>query len=138
MGDRTFVTLSLRTSDFNNANIDGLKEYDDIFHRSQTGVTDLEYYDVNYGTLDCEKELLDQSIPYDKHWEAGAQYSRGSFYLRFVDNEAVGQEFTEGEQNTVLLTDLINAQKNNEVDKFIERMIAEKKPACPLASLVEK
>ena len=139
MGDRTFVTLTMKTDDYRNNEhcIKDLDCYDQIHQSKETLLTTLDYYEVNFACLDFADELIKKLIPHDQAWSAGESYPSGRFYVRFNNDECVKKEFANNDHETVLLSDLIKAQKDNNISDFIKKMI-EEKAVCSLESLVQK
>ncbi len=122
MSDNTTVYLTLLKSDFeNNSNL--FNGYDDI-SIPPTGTSEklicLEYYDVNFGNIGIEADLLNLKIPHDKRWDEGSDYSRGVESYRVLEDGA--EQFIELNGNTeavVSLDALLAAYDSGDIDGFI-------------------
>jgi|GEM_PF-5768650 len=87
MGDRTYVYLYVPAELFEQAKEiaikhDGEPNEEDILNDE---VHYMGFEEVNYGELDCIKELQSAGIPYDMDWAKGSEYEEGVQYCRFTE-----------------------------------------------------
>lgn len=91
MGDRTYVHLHVPAELFAQAKEIAIK-HDGEPHGEATdedGVHFMGFEEVNYGKLDCIKELQSAGIPYDMYWAKGFSYEEGVQYCRFTETGAL-------------------------------------------------
>lgn len=122
MSDNTTVYLTLLKSDFeNNSNLfDG---YDEI-GIPPTGTSEkliyIEYYDVNFGNIGIEANLLNLKIPHDKRWDEGSDYSRGiESYRVLADGTEQFIEINGSTEAVVSLDVLLAVYESGDIDGFI-------------------
>lgn len=103
MGDRTTVHLSIPESYEESAKtLVDFSSYSDRFTK-KPGLVCLRFDDVDSGELEFEKELMSMGIPYDKSWDAGANYTSGKEYFRFeADGTAVSLVVYDEDKNPSL------------------------------------
>lgn len=83
MGDRVTVQLSLLI-----VHADAAREmfpYEPESENNDGELVDFEFSEVNYGDLGVESALQQAGIPYDKHWQQGGGFERGTEYARFTE-----------------------------------------------------
>lgn len=89
MGDRTYVTLSVRRTDKErtlqiceqaNCSPTEHEEFPESLDFVHMG-----FEDVNYGELPFLKELVKAGIPFDSSWASGNAYEEGCEYSRYDD-----------------------------------------------------
>lgn len=89
MGDRTYVTLTVRRADKERTlQICEQASYtpcDEDQGSEDPNFVDMGFDDVNYGTLPFLEESEKAGIPYDSHWERGDEYGPGTKYGRYTD-----------------------------------------------------
>ena len=120
MGDRTDVFLTVLTEHAKET----LKVCGDIPETMWENDTTTCYYftECNYGNLDCEEQLKERGIPYDKEWGEGGDYSSGTEYFRFTEEgEAVLKELYDNCLNPPLEKLLLVI---NEPEKLKEYILA--------------
>lgn len=87
MGDRTYVCLYVPAELFEQAKEIAIKH--DGEPSEEIILNDKVHYmgfeEVNYGELDCIKELQSAGIPYDMEWAEGSRYEEGVQYCRFTE-----------------------------------------------------
>jgi hypothetical protein len=116
MGDRTSVTLTIPK---------GMpipkyvKQSGGQFWEEESNIFYFE--EVNYGELDFLHKLLEDGIPYDSEWDAGAEFGAGGEYLRFnAEGEAVLKTIYERDRSPSgsVLIDLLDDPK--ELVKYLK------------------
>lgn len=111
MGDRTYVNLTVQ-----NEQADQARAIIDAACGEASDETDngalicFGFEEVNYATLDCEGELQDAGIAYDKQWAAGGDYGAGSEYCRFTPD---GQ---------CLVFEVYDEAANPDLDQLLQRI----------------
>lgn len=99
MGDRTAVTLTIRTSQVAKARpcFDTEPEYE---HQDEKGFTEFTFYEVNYGNLEFLDQLQETGIAYDSRWESGSEFGSGCDYCRFThDGEVILKGISDDYRN---------------------------------------
>lgn len=87
MGDRTYVSLTVLT-----AQADAARElFDDGANEESTdgNLTVFGFEEVNYGNLECESDLTEAGIAWDKTWSAGGDYAAGREHVRYQPDGTV-------------------------------------------------
>jgi hypothetical protein len=104
MGDRTKVVLTMPTVHVTTAK-KLLKDSDYEINLGQ--LTEIEFSEVNWGTLPFLSELRKAGIPYNSHWDNGCEYTAGEEMCRFT---------SEGE---IELLEVYDESKNPDLDTLI-------------------
>ena len=96
MGNRTHVTLSVPTplAPKVRSILEKNDGCDDAYEGAMNNspFTHFCSYGVNYGVLNCEEELINYEIPFDKRWEPNGNYNAGGMYVRFLNGQLFIQE----------------------------------------------
>jgi hypothetical protein len=89
MGDRTYVTIKIRRSDFT--------KHEKLFRSDEVGASHIEEEEnsitlhgdeINYACWDeLEKFLNENEMEYDKRWESGDDYESGNAYARIIKDK---------------------------------------------------
>lgn len=137
MGDRTYVTITVRKSDYQrilqkhfNGDEHALEAK---FNPSQVeeyeATVELGAEECNYGEWDELQEFLGENkIEYDKRWEAGGEYVGGNAYFRLIKGKLKCVEIYDSEN--ALLKFLEEARKTD--PKNLKALIDKKyKDVCP-------
>jgi hypothetical protein len=123
MGDRTTVNITIRTKDFHRL----LKRY---FNNSREAFltafspdgldegephTEMVDYEANYGEWESlETFLVRHKIEFDKHWDAGGNYSAGSAYGRRINRMFKVVQIYETEERLLEFLEKVRAIKSRE------------------------
>lgn len=127
MGDRTYVYLYVPAELFEQAKEIAIK-HDGEPHGEATdedGVPFMGFEEVNYGELDCIKELQSAGIPYDMGWASGSTYKEGVQHCRFTETGELSLKVVRGSDHTInpgALADVIKKHDTlDAVKDFLKR-----------------
>lgn len=140
MGDRTWVNIHIRKSDYQRILREDFEGNEDKFENtvyvedkdeSHYGEHIIMFYqsEVNYAEWSpLESILRDKQIEYNKDWGDGGEYSAGEAFYRLVKGEYVNFEIYESQQAEVNVLNSLNKviQEGGDlssVTKFIEDKI---------------
>ena len=110
MGDRTWVNIHIRKSDYDRIVREEFKGNEDKFERdisfeeketSHYGEHIVQFYasEINYAEWgEFEKILKDKEIEFNKDWGDGGEYSAGEAFFRNVKGKYKGIEIYESQQ----------------------------------------
>tara|TARA_B100001559_G_scaffold166459_1_gene139491 strand:- start:4705 stop:5199 length:495 start_codon:yes stop_codon:yes gene_type:complete len=119
MGDRTYVYLYVPAELFEQAKEIAIK-YDGQPEEENTDDDQLHYLgfeEVNYGELNCIRELQLAGIPYDMDWADGANYEEGVQHCRFTETGELSLKVVMGSDHSIdpsVLEEVI--KKHNTLD----------------------
>ncbi|MDH1236507.1 hypothetical protein [Stutzerimonas stutzeri] len=87
MGDRTYVCLYVPAELYEQAKEIAIEHDGKPVEENTAGkaVHFMGFEEVNYGELNCIKELQSAGIPYDMDWAEGSSYEEGVQYCRFTE-----------------------------------------------------
>lgn len=87
MGDRTYVCLYVPAELYEQAKEIAIKHDGEPNEENTVDarVHFMGFEEVNYGELNCIKELQSAGIPYDMDWAEGSGYEEGVQYCRFTE-----------------------------------------------------
>ena len=87
MGDRTYVYLYVPAELFQQAKEIAIKHDREPTEECTDDVSAhwMGFAEVNYGELNCTKELRSAGIAYDMDWGTGSSYEEGNEYCRFSE-----------------------------------------------------
>lgn len=145
MGDRTWVNIHIRKSDYDRIVREDFEGSEDKFDSeiyveekedSHYGDHIIQLYqsEVNYADWnDLESLLKDKQIEYNKDWGDGGEYSAGEAFFRIVKGKYKGTEIYSSQQSelNVLneLSKLIEESKDiKKVKSFINKRIKQYMP----------
>ena len=118
MGDCTSVTLIVRKSDFDKHEFLQC-DFDDK-QILPCGKIMLAYYDVNHANLEFEPQLHENRVPYNKLWDAGDEFSKGSQYHRIlVDGTSDLKVFYNDSEFKISIEDAALALKEGRIAELI-------------------
>ena len=87
MGDRTYVTLTVRRADKKRVlqicEEAGYEPNEPDQSPEITAFVNMGFEEVNYGMLPFLDELEKAGIPFDSNWAAGCEYTEGTRYGRY-------------------------------------------------------
>lgn len=84
MGDRTWVRLTVLTSQVEKVLEIADDPEEDFEEDFEDGTSTCQYNEVNYGNLAFLEELQKAGIPYDSNWGAGHEYTEGVEHCRYT------------------------------------------------------
>ena len=129
MGDRTYVTIQIRKSDYKsilkNHFENSTKKFNEKFSPTSTEIKDI----VTLGAEECnyaewselENFLSEHRIEFDKWWAAGGNYEEGNAYGRNVEGEFRVIEIEKTEDSVLEFIKVLRAEKDpKEVLKIID------------------
>ena len=104
MGDRSYVTLSVLTSQAELART-LIEDFNDEITFDNDRCTYFTFEEVNYGELKFLDALQAAGIAYLSEWEGGNEYGAGCTSCRFTaEGEAIIKSFDDSEINPELYT----------------------------------
>jgi len=123
MGDRVTVTLTVRGVDEKLVEkiADGFAAKDSCSASDEdVELIEYTYHEINYTNLECEKQLQENKITYDKSWGKGDEYHAGTEYHRLTKfGETVIKKYENNEERLIELDDLVEAFESGSISIFV-------------------
>jgi len=126
MGDRTYVTLTVRLVDRDKtmkiATKDGWTPAEHDMFPENSMFIDIGFEDVNYGELPFLYKLEEAGIPYDSSWAKGDNYDEGTYYSRYTDDgQLLSVELNEEDYSIPIRTLVDLLPDYNELADYIRK-----------------
>jgi len=126
MGDRTYVTLTVRRVDRDKTmkivqDVDW-QPYDQDTFPENSMFTDIGFEDVNWGELPFLSLLEKAGIPFNSSWAEGSEYGEGTYYSRYTDDgQLLSVELNEEDYSIPIRTLVDLLPDYNELADYIRK-----------------